>query len=518
MTQSKKSVLYARVSTKEQADEGYSLPSQVKLLKEYAFKKDIKIAKQFTISESASGKQMREKFNEMMSYVQDKNIKIILVEKVDRLTRNFKDAIIVNDWLEQDENRQVHFVKQGLVLHANSKSNDKFQWDIHLVLARNYINNLSEEVKKGQLEKLKQGWYPCKPPLGYKTIGEKGHKIHVQDKNTAHYIQKMYKLYATGNYTISKLVEIMYEHGLRSKTGKRIEKSRIHGMLRDCFYCGKMTWNNIEYQAKHEPILSQDLWQKVQDVLTRENSGGKYRKHFYYLRGLISCGLCNYSITAEKQKGHVYYHCTGFDKICNNRKYVQEQVLEDQLLQGFDKIQIKNQRLLNWVKKALKESHADEMSYHNKCFDSLNKRYNQIQKRLDMLYDDKLDGKITEDFYNRKFKQYSEEQDAILIQLKKHKNSNINYFELGSLLLEVASRSAEIFKKAQDQEKRELINLVFSNLSLNGEELRYSYKPAFKILANRALAINSIFEPSKIRLNKAKTGVLNPEIEPWLRG
>lgn len=516
MTQNKKAVLYARVSTKEQADEGYSLPSQVKLLKEYAFKKDIKIAKQFTISESASGKQIREKFSEMVDYVKDKNIKIILVEKVDRLTRNFKDAILVNDWLEQDTSREVHFVKQNLVLHQNAKSHEKFQWDIHLVLARNYINNLSEEVKKGQLEKLKQGWYPCKPPLGYKTIGEKGHKIHVQDKNTAHYIQKMYELYASGNYTTSKLVEIMYSEGLRSRAGKRVEKSRTHDMLRDCFYCGKMTWNDIEYQGKHEPIISQDLWQKTQDILTRENSGGKYRKHFYYLRGLVSCGVCDYGITAEKQKDHIYYHCTGFDKTCNNRKYTQEHVLEDQLLKGFDKIQIKNQRLLNWVKKALKESHSDEMSYHNKCFNNLNKRYAQTQTRLDMLYDDKLDGKITPEFYDKKFKQYSEEQDAILVQLKKHKNSNINYFELGSLILEVASRSSEIFKKAQDEEKRELINLVFSNLSLNGEELRYSYKPAFKILANRAPTINSIFEPSKLRLNKTKTGLSDPEIEPLL--
>ena len=515
MIKNKKAVLYARVSTKEQADEGYSLPSQVKLLKEYAIKKDINVVKQFRISESASGKLMRDKFNEMMAYVKDKDIKTILVEKVDRLTRNFKDAIIVNDWLEDDEDRQVHFVKQGLVLHQNSKSNDKFQWDIHIVLARNYINNLSEEVKKGQLEKLKQGWYPYKPPLGYKTIGEKGHKIHIQEKGTADFIKKMFELYATGNYTTRQLSDVMYQEGLRSRVGKQVQKTRINDMLRDCFYYGKMTWNDIEYQGKHEPIVSQELWQRVQDILTRENSGGKYRKHFYYLRGLIKCNDCNCSITASRQKGNVYYNCTHF-KPCNNRKYIREEILEKQILNGLDKIQIKNQRLLNWIKKALKESHADEIKYHNQSLNSLNKRYAQIQRRLDMLYDDKLDGVITPAFYKKKFKQYSEEQDAVLLQIKKHKDSNISYFELGSSLIDLASKSADIFQKAQDQEKRQLASLVFSNMVLNRDKLSFSYAPAFQILAKHAPAVNQIFEPAINRINKTKTGLLDPAFAPML--
>lgn len=513
--ENKKSVLLARVSTKEQAMEGYSLPSQVKLLEDYARNKGLNIAKRFKISESASGKKIRENFNEMMAYVKAKNIKIILVEKVDRLTRNFKDAVDANDWLEGDESREIHFVKQGLTMRKNSKSNEKLQWDIHIVMARNYINNLSEEVKKGQLEKIRQGWYPTKPPLGYKTIGEKGHKMHIQDKDLAPFIKKIFEFYASGNYTTRRLVDVMYDEGLRARTGNKVPRASMHRMLREPFYMGKMTWAGEEYQGKHEPIVSEDLWNKAQDILTRENSGGKYRKHFYYLRGLIKCADCGYSVTAARQKGNVYYNCTHY-KPCNNRKYVREEILEEQLLDGLDKTKIENPRLLEWLQRALKESHADEIEYHNKCLNTLNKRYEQIQRRLDMLYDDKLDEKITPEFYEKKFKQYSEEQDAVLRQLKQHKNSNIAYFELGSALIDVAHNSTEIFKQAQPEQKKELINLAFSNLALNGDKLGYTYTKPFQILAKHAYRVNHIFEPAKNRIKPSKNGLCEAEIAPML--
>lgn len=171
-----KSILLCRVSSKEQEETGYSLPAQEKLLKEYANKKLLVFEKVFSISESASGKKQRETFLEMIRYVKENNIKIIICEKVDRLTRNLKDAVSINDWINEDSERQVHFIKENFVLSRDSRSNEKFIWNIKVSVAQYYIDNLSEEVRKGQKEKIAQGWLPTKPPLGYKTIGEKGQK------------------------------------------------------------------------------------------------------------------------------------------------------------------------------------------------------------------------------------------------------------------------------------------------------------------------------------------------------
>jgi DNA invertase Pin-like site-specific DNA recombinase len=191
-----KCVIFARVSSREQEETGYSLPAQEKLLKQYTERKGFKIDKIFSISESASGKRQRDIFNEMLDYAKRNRLKIIVCEKVDRLTRNFKDAVMIDEWLEKDDERQVHLVKDTLVLHRNSRSQEKLNWGIRILFAKNYIDNLSEEVKKGQKEKIAQGWLPTKPPFGYRTVGEKGHKIHVVDKKTAPIVKRGFELYS----------------------------------------------------------------------------------------------------------------------------------------------------------------------------------------------------------------------------------------------------------------------------------------------------------------------------------
>src|SRR3990172_4855679 len=105
-----KAVIYCRVSSKEQEDTGYSLPAQEKLLRDYADRKNynFNIAKIFSVAESASGAKQRKVFTEMMDYMLKNKINVLLVEKVDRLTRNLKEAVTVNDWLEEDPARSIH--------------------------------------------------------------------------------------------------------------------------------------------------------------------------------------------------------------------------------------------------------------------------------------------------------------------------------------------------------------------------------------------------------------------------
>src|SRR5437870_6843051 len=109
-----KATIYARVSTKEQAEEGYSLASQLMLLREYAMQRQFEIVKEFVIPESASGSQERTTFKEMMEYCKKRNTSHILCEKVDRITRNLQDAVWIDGWLQGDPERRVHFVKQNL--------------------------------------------------------------------------------------------------------------------------------------------------------------------------------------------------------------------------------------------------------------------------------------------------------------------------------------------------------------------------------------------------------------------
>jgi DNA invertase Pin-like site-specific DNA recombinase len=139
----------------------------------------------FKISESASGKQVRKLFNEMLQYVLKHDIHVICVEKIDLLTRNLKDATAVSDWIQEDERRQVHFVKENFIAGKNTRAHENLVWNMKVSISRFYTDNLSEEVRKGQKEKIAQGWLPTKPPLGYKTVGDKGKKIHIVDEEKA---------------------------------------------------------------------------------------------------------------------------------------------------------------------------------------------------------------------------------------------------------------------------------------------------------------------------------------------
>ncbi len=144
--QSQRAVAYARVSSKEQEREGFSIPAQKKLLEEYAKKDGFKVVRVFEEAETAKSSG-RKQFSELVKFLKDNpDVKHLLVEKTDRLYRNF------NDYVELDFEAldlKIHLVKENEVLSKDSRSHQKFIHGIKLLMAKNYIDNLSEEVKKG---------------------------------------------------------------------------------------------------------------------------------------------------------------------------------------------------------------------------------------------------------------------------------------------------------------------------------------------------------------------------------
>ena len=159
-----KAVLYARVSSKEQ-EEGFSIPAQLKLIKEYAIKNKIKIIEEFIDVETAK-QAGRANFNNMIDFLKNnQEVKNILCEKTDRLYRNFKDYLTI-----EGLDLIIHLVKENEVLSKESKSHQKFIHGIKILMAKNYIDNLSEEAKKGLLQKAHEGYYPSYAPLGLSLI------------------------------------------------------------------------------------------------------------------------------------------------------------------------------------------------------------------------------------------------------------------------------------------------------------------------------------------------------------
>ncbi|MBI2012236.1 recombinase family protein [Candidatus Daviesbacteria bacterium] len=163
-------IVINRISSQRQ-DEGYSLPQQSKLNHEVVEKDCRKVVKEFNIIESAKSSDKRDDFYEAVDYIKKHhNIKYIYIEKTDRLTRNLKDTVLAYDLVNNFDVSFV-FTRDNFILNKQSNSHAKFQFDIKAVLAKNYIDNLSDEVKKGQRGMLEEGKWPGgATPTGYKKI------------------------------------------------------------------------------------------------------------------------------------------------------------------------------------------------------------------------------------------------------------------------------------------------------------------------------------------------------------
>src|SRR3989338_4350504 len=502
-----KAIIYARVSSKEQEETGYSLEAQEKLLKEHSDRKGFEIVKTYKVTESASKWQIRKTLGEMLTFACTNKAGIILCEKIDRLTRNLKDAAIIDDWVHSEDEREVHFVKENFVLNNQTRAHENFVWDMKVAMARFYTNNLSEEVRKGQKEKASQGWLPTKPPHGYKTIGEKGHKVHVVDDLTAPLIKKMFDLYATGNYSVKALADKMYSLGLRNRSGSKIGKSRMHEMLSNPFCYGKFLWKGQLYQGKHEPLVSKDLFDEVQMKLNGGRPRPYYNKHHTELRGKVLCGSCGKTVTWERQKGHWYGGCKQCKAQLDEKKqYIRQEDLEGRLLPHLVAVAPKSEKLLGVLTKALKESHSEEIEYHDTQVRAINTSLARVQQRKRVMYDDKLDERITADFYDQKLKEFTTEEEGLVSNLDKLKSDNTEYYKVGIAVHELALRARDIYlsEKATLEERRLLLAYAFSSISVLQGRIEPTYTPAFNFLAEWMPRVNPILEP---RQNNPKTNI-----------
>ena len=175
-------VTYARVSSKPQED-GFSLISQNRTITQYAASRKFEIVRDFTSSESAK-KQGRKNFNAMLAFLREHpDVRIVIVEKTDRLVRNLHDFVEIEDLVEELD-IEIHLVKEGQVLRRSAKSQDRLVQGMFALLARNYIQNMLEEISKGQIEKAKNGDFPGRAPYGYKHDRENRTIIAHPDRET----------------------------------------------------------------------------------------------------------------------------------------------------------------------------------------------------------------------------------------------------------------------------------------------------------------------------------------------
>ncbi len=479
-----KAIILARVSTEEQMNEGQSIPAQLARAREYTKIKGLTIQNEYQFDES-SLKDRRIKFEQVIEEIKkSKEPVALIVETVDRLQRGFKESVLLDDFRKQGK-LEIHFIRENLVIHRDSNSSEIQRWDLAVFVAKSFVLQISDNVKRTYEYKLKHGEWIGKAPIGYlNVVNENDNKDIILDPARAHLVAKMFELYATGNYSIRTLTKEMNQLRLRPtrKNSKPLTDGVIYATLQKPFYYGMMKVKGELYPHKYQPLISKELFDKVQQVrLGYHKKPFKYAAIPFALRGMIKCAdeRCGCTITPEMHKGKfVYYSCTNYKRIHEKRIYVREEDLLVPIHEVLKDIQLSDEKIRE-ITEDLKKVNQAKNEFHKQSLTTLRAEYDLYQNRIDKSYDLLLDGSITKDMFNGKLKEYKEKQAEIEEKMQQYTDADENFYLTANMTLNLAKRAHEIFQSSEPQEKRQLLNFLLQNLKLQGKNLSFELKTPF---------------------------------------
>jgi site-specific DNA recombinase len=319
----KRAVIYLRVSTKKQLGkdddpDGYSLPAQRESCERKAEALDAEVVEVFIDRGESAKTADREEFQRMLRFVKEQgDIDYVILDKVDRFARNRRDD--ANTLFElHSVGTQLVSVKEnidetpaGQLLHA-----------IMAGIAEFYSRNLASESTKGMTQKAKVGGTPGRAHVGYLNTRRRidGREIRVVtiDPDRASLVQWAFEAYATGEWTVRGLTEALDAKGLKALPHGRklpgpLSASSVARMLCNRYYLGKVIFKGIEYEGRHQPLVPESLFERVQEVLTaHDRAGERNRTHPHYLKGSVFCGGCGSRLCVTVAKGQYhYFFCLG---------------------------------------------------------------------------------------------------------------------------------------------------------------------------------------------------------------
>lgn len=314
-------IIYTRVSTDDQAEKGFSLRDQKERLVKHCENKGIDIIKHFEDDGYSAKTFDRPQFNNLLEFIKKNKglITKLIVVKWDRFSRNMLLAMLMKETLKKygvtveaieqplDDDIPENLIMEAIYLAAPQVEN-----------ARRSLNTTN-----GMRRALKEGRYVSTAPYGFKNARDAYNKPIIIHSPMAPVIKKAFEEIATGNFQIEVLRKKLYKEGLK------ISKSNFYTLLRNPIYCGKIRIKAYKdepeeiVQGIHEPIISEELFYEVQNVLDgKKKAKTKYSlvNNEYPMRGYLVCPRCGKILTGSSALGnggkYFYYHCT---KGCKER-------------------------------------------------------------------------------------------------------------------------------------------------------------------------------------------------------
>ena len=490
----KQFVALARVSSREQEREGFSLDVQEDALKRYAETHGGTILRMFRIAETASKTMERKTFRELISYAKKNSIELdgLLVYKVDRAARNLFDFVEI-ERLESEYDVPFICISQPT---ENNPAGRMMRRTL-ANMASFYTEQQAVDVAEGLARRVKEGWFMALAPYGYKNVRQDGRGIIVVDQIAADNVKRMFHLYAYGNLTLDGVTEQINTEG-RSfrKSQTKFPRSSIYRFLLDRAYIGEISFRGQWHPGKHEPLIDRMTWDRVQALLGE----GNYHSHALTYSGeFMRCAHCGRPITGEHktkqtktgERSYVYYRCARYTQPGHPRVRVREEELDRQVLAVFDKIRIQDESVRDWFRAVLSSQTKDSQAESQSQRAELQRQETLLVEQQDRLLNLRLEDEIDEDIYARKSTQLRDRLASIKLQLDVVDRSRDETSDLASKVFELSQTLRDRWLSAGYVEKRRILEIVCLNCKLDGATLCPTMRKPFDALAEGLISKSS---------------------------
>ncbi len=488
-----------RVSSKKQGDNN-SPGVQRDGIRAYAVANGLDLVEVVQIEESAKSSEARVKFHAALEKAKKTKARHLVFWVWDRTTRNFTDYELLEDLIRRDD-AVLHVAHERWALYAGSDEGDWLKAEMNTLVAKTYSRQLSRRAKESQDAKAKDGWYPTRPPIGYrnkKSVGangvvkDRGGTIELTREGRA-LMRRMFDLRIAGA-SLDAIGVAVVKEGLWNAAGKRprhLRRSEVEFILKHEFYVGWFTWRGERFRGKHEIVFSADEWERLQATFGKNAPYGSKATKRGAFTGFMRCATCGCLICydpKEKPSGkrYEYYRCTNGHRVHTKHVYVTEDKLIDQFQRVIADIDVPT-ALLDEVARDLRETHEATLVTQRTEATRLRKTVDELQEREDKTVALYVDGKLDDAAYKRlREKQLNEKHDAIDRLNAANGALDDGYLMNAERVFELAKKARSLWNRHASEGRRQLLEKLVSNPTLDGVTVRYEMKTPLAILAEMA--------------------------------
>ena len=479
----KKYIAYCRKSRDEADKQILSIEAQIAELKEFAKREHLEIVE--FIEEAKTAKAPgREKFAEVIKKLEKGFANGILAWHPDRLARNSMDGGKIVYLLDTGKLVDLKFP----TFWFDNTPQGKFMLSIAFGQSKYYVDNLSENVKRGLRQKLRNGVWPAKAPYGYLN-NPKTRGIDV-DTEKSKAIKRAFEMFAEGSHTFTEIAKYLHKFELGRKNGKPLHINEIRQILSNKFYIGIMFYNGEYHDGNHKCFISKELFQKAQEEMARRSKHFKKSYRFPFL-GLARCYECGAAITAEqhtkfykttnRKATYIYYRCTKKLGLCSQTPITSFE-MEGQLRKVVSDVVLPQSWADHWLKFLDRDDLTEKQSSET-TIQNLKAEITNLDKKQNILLDSYLDQVVDSETYKQKKNEFFETKLKLQEEIVKVEEMGSSWLEPMREFVNCALQAQKIARaKNNCEELAFFAKRVGSNFFLSNRQLSAKYKKGFSAL------------------------------------